>query len=378
MTLMLVWLAAMACNLPLGVVKPQPQSASSPAATAAASQPQAPASSVTATPEDYLLQPDPLDHLLRLRSIEFNLTTTRPDGTSRSLDGEIDSAGNMDLKFNYKGFDLTGLPQGFDTKWIPTEAEVFVLGGKGYQPDEQNPDWKNTPFDDDYVQTLSQELHGMDGPSLWLNLLPPGSIKPAGNETVGGFAADKYSIAGSVDGETITGTIWEEPQADALVQAELHIPAALLSAPDQPQPGEMIIILKAQKAEVNPVTLANYQGPLATQGPQPTQGPLPTQGPQPTASSSQSNLPSDIPRYPGATESGNAGMPMTQMQTTDPAAKVAQFYTQQMGAENWTLTNTSPAGNAIVQSWEKDNRMADIMIMSSGGTTQITITVTNQ
>jgi hypothetical protein len=39
------------------------------------------------------------------------------------------------------------------------------------------------------------------------------------------------------------------------MQAELHIPAALISTPDQPQSGELTITLKTEKADVPPVTL---------------------------------------------------------------------------------------------------------------------------
>jgi hypothetical protein len=41
MTMILVWTTAIACNLPLGLIRPPPQSTSSPTATAAGSQPQA-------------------------------------------------------------------------------------------------------------------------------------------------------------------------------------------------------------------------------------------------------------------------------------------------------------------------------------------------
>ncbi len=130
-----------------------------------------------------------------------------------------------------------------------------MIGDKAYSPNDQDPTWRTTPFDDAYPASLSLELHRWESPAFWLNVLPAGSIQPAGSESVGGFTADKYTVHGTVNGQTITGTLWEEPQADALVQAELHIPAALLSAPSQPQAGEMLITLKAHKADIAPAVL---------------------------------------------------------------------------------------------------------------------------
>lgn len=285
-TLMLVWMIAIAC-----VFTPRPpstpsQPASGPTAPAAAQpSPSAPvpaatepspniAPTQTGVAQDELLQPDPLDHLLGMRSVQFTLSVTRPDGTIRSLDAEIDSAGNMHITFGYQGFDLTGMPKDYDPKALPSSAELYVIGGKAYLPDDLDPNWKTTPFDENYPATLTLELHGLEGPALWLDLLPAGSIQPAGQESVGGFAADKYNVDGSVDGQKISGTLWEEPQADALVQAELHIPAALLSPPNQPLPGEMLITLKAQKADIAPIKLP--PAPAGTSGATPPAGATPS------------------------------------------------------------------------------------------------------
>ena len=265
-TLILIWMTAMACAFGQHPTNSPSQPGSGPTAPAAiqpiapsplpaATEPSINVPTQAVTSQDEILQPDPLDHLLEMRSIQFNLTVTRLDGTIRSLDAEIDSAGNMHLIFGYQGFDLTGMPKDFDPKALPASAEIFVIGSKAYLPDAQDPKWQTTPFDENYPASLSLELHGLESPALWLNILPPGSIQPAGQETVGGFAADKYSVDGKVDGQMISGTLWEEPQADALVQAELHIPAALLSPPDQPVSGEMLITLKAQKKDVASVVL---------------------------------------------------------------------------------------------------------------------------
>jgi hypothetical protein len=169
----------------------------------------------------------------------------------------------MDLKFNESALEMTDMPKGFDPKALKSDSELLVVGGKAYLSNDQDPTWMSTPVEDNFPQTFAQELHGMESPALWLNMLPDSSIQPAGKDNVGGFLVDKYVVNGKVNNQVISGTLWEEPQSDALVQAELHVPGALLSPPDQPQPGELKIMLKAQKADVPPVTLPPAPPPTA-------------------------------------------------------------------------------------------------------------------
>jgi hypothetical protein len=198
---------------------------------------------------------DPLDHLLMMRSVRIKLDSLRPDGTRRVIDLEIDGQGNMHLKYELPCLDPETMPEGFDPNFLPNSDELYVLGGEVYRPDAQNPAWRTTPLSDEYLQRISMQFHGADSPALWLDVLPEGSIQAAGNETVGGFAAEKYTVHGMLEEQVITGTLWFEPQADALIQAELHIPAALISTPDRPQSGELTITLNTEKADVSPVTL---------------------------------------------------------------------------------------------------------------------------
>ena len=259
---LLVVLVSLACALPQ-LPGPQKIAGSAPGPTSEPGASSAQATPAAANSPDEILQPDPLDHLLALHSVQINLDISRPDGTSRSIQISTDKNGNMVLKFKQSAPDAANLPQGFDPKALKTDSELLVLGGKAYVRSDQDPNWMGTPVDDNYPQTLAQELHGMDGPALWLNLLPDGSIQPAGQETVGGFAADKYTVNGKVQDQVISGTLWEEPQSDALVQAELHVPGALLSDPAQPEKGELKIVLKAQKADVPAVVLPPAPPPTA-------------------------------------------------------------------------------------------------------------------
>ena len=199
-----------------------------------------------------------------MRSIKINLTTRRPDGSIQVLDVEIDPAGSLHAAYSVPPMSPTWLPKGFDPKQLPTSREVFAIGGKVYQPNPQNPDWKDAPLQADYAQTLAEELHSPDGPALYLDLLAEGSIQAAGKDNVGGFAADKYQVNGQAAGQPISGTIWFEPRADALVQAELSVPGALYGSPG----GQLKITLKAQKASISPLKLPDI--PMAAPLPKST------------------------------------------------------------------------------------------------------------
>jgi hypothetical protein len=259
--LLLAWILLLSCSwlpLPAGVTPPPVNAPKQATGEATRASSQAVPGAETVTPgieETGTTEPDPLDRLLAMRSIKFNLTSLKWDGSSHSIDVEIDSAGNMHVKHSPPVIDPALLPNGFDPKMLPPSHEVYVVDGKAYHLSEQNPDWITTPVYENYIQMLAQEMHGPDGPAIWLDMLPAGSIHAAGKDNVGGFGADKYTVNGQIDGQSISGTIWFEPQADALVQAELHIPASLLSDPTQPQKGELKISLNAQKANVPLVSL---------------------------------------------------------------------------------------------------------------------------
>jgi hypothetical protein len=215
-------------------------------------QPQANSDTLPATANT---KTNPLQRLLDLRSIQFTLATARPDGSRRTIETQIDAVGNMHVKILFDGYALNKLPDGFNIKMMPASSEVYVIDGKAYRPSLQDTDWRNTPVNDDFKMGLLTWLHGSDSPSLWLDLLPPGSIKKVGNESIGSFNAIKYSINGSVGNQNISGTLWEETQTNALVQAELHIPAALTGIAEKAQGKELTITLTVQKTTVPTITL---------------------------------------------------------------------------------------------------------------------------
>jgi hypothetical protein len=199
--------------------------------------------------------PDPLGNLLQMRSVRIDLTGLRPDGTSRSIQVEIDNIGNMHLQYTLPGITIADLPEGIDLSGVRTGYQIYVINGKAYAPSESDPNWVTNPVNTDYVPVLSSQMHGLEGFTTWLDILPTGSLQAAGNETLGGFSTDKYSVNGIVDSQQITGILWYDTETHALVKAELHIPAILNSDPANPESGEFLVTLDAEKAEITPVTL---------------------------------------------------------------------------------------------------------------------------
>ncbi len=140
---------------------------------------------------------------------------------------------------------------------------------------------------------------------------------------------------------------------------------------------DLTILLDSSSGSLEVSVILNKSA-LAVRPPTETPGPSPTTGLQQTVNPSQSGLPADVPLYPGATELANPGVPATLLQTADSATQVAQFYSQQMAANNWVLLSSSTTGGIINQGWQKDTRMAMITIQPAGSITRITIAIQNE
>lgn len=126
------------------------------------------------------------------------------------------------------------------------------------------------------------------------------------------------------------------------------------------------------------VTLALSSQSTQAAGTSAGQTPASPPASKPTENPSQGSLPPDIPSYPGSTELTNQGVPAILLQTSDSATQVAQFYSQQMAANNWVLLSNTTTGGIINQGWQKDTRMAMITIQPAGSITKITIAVQNE
>lgn len=199
--------------------------------------------------------PDPLNKLLGLRSVKISLAGSRSGTGNRSIAAEIDQAGNMHLNYSLPAIQVKDLPAGLSAPEEDTQYEVFVINGSAYVPSEEDPAWKTTPVSRDYFEVLLSRMHGLEGFTLWLDLLPAGSLQAAGSEETGGFSTDKYTVSGTVGGQLITGALWYDKDSHALVKAELHVPASLDSDPAEPETGEILITLDTEKAEITSVTL---------------------------------------------------------------------------------------------------------------------------
>ena len=262
---LIIFLAA-ACTLtPKPTTLPAPSSTENPAAAASPLETE----NSTATEETLVTEstaaanepsaaaaaPDPLNNLLEMRSVKIHLAGLRPDGTSRSIEVEIDAAGNMHLQYTLPAINPADLPEDTNLSTDPTRYEIYVIDGNAYAPSDSDPSWTTNPVDTQYADVLSSQMHGLEGFTTWLDMLPAGSLQAAGSEEVGGFATDKYTVTGTVDSQTISGSLWYDPATHSLVKAELHVPAALNSDPEKPERGEYLITLTTEKAEVTAVAL---------------------------------------------------------------------------------------------------------------------------
>jgi hypothetical protein len=165
---------------------------------------------------------------LALRSIRITLETKRPDGTARTLVAEIDKAGRCRIQ------------------QTPVEA-----GGTAAPGEQARSGAADVPQADDpsALQQLRADLQGSDAPGLWLWILPEGSLVSQGIEQVGGFAAEKFAVRGSVDEQTITGVVWIEPASRTVVRASLNVPGALVGQPDRAATGVLSINLTIEKSD---------------------------------------------------------------------------------------------------------------------------------
>jgi hypothetical protein len=212
----------------------------------------------TAIPVDSsitVIVPDPLNNLLELHSVKITLAALRPDGTSRSIQVEIDDVGNMHLQYTLPAINISDLPENLDFSEVQTGYEIFMIDGKAFSPSESDQSWLTNPVNTDFAPVLSSQFHSLEGFTTWLDMLPAGSLQATAGETVGGFSTDKYLINGTIGGQQITGALWYDQPTHSLVKAELHIPGVLDSSPENPETGEILITLTAEKTQIPLVSL---------------------------------------------------------------------------------------------------------------------------
>jgi len=193
-----------------------------------------------------------LTQTLALRSVKISLDTIYPDGSGTRVSAEVDAAGNYHLKKTFEG----GLPAEFPQAMgePPDSTELYVVQGVAYGPDQSGEIVKAEASG--LASQLETLLRGVNGPGLWINVLPDGSLALQQNaEQKGGFQAAKYAVQGDIEGSAITGAIWVDPENQALIAAELNVPGALVSNPDQPAADPLKINFQVEKAEIAPISV---------------------------------------------------------------------------------------------------------------------------
>jgi hypothetical protein len=87
-----------------------------------------------------------------------------------------------------------------------------------------------------------------------------------------------------------------------------------------------------------------------------------------------SSLPADLPVYPGASVMSQADQVIV-LQTGDSTEKVSAYYEKEMTDLGYTAGETVNSGGMVMLSWQKDQTTLNIVIMSQGSSTMISITV---
>jgi hypothetical protein len=97
-----------------------------------------------------------------------------------------------------------------------------------------------------------------------------------------------------------------------------------------------------------------------------------------TPAPSESNLPQDVPVYPGAENVQSTAGQMTLMQTQDTVEQVVAFYEDQMKSNGWTSMPGSDIGEGSNMQWMKGTKLAVITAMVQDNRTVITIQIIGQ
>lgn len=193
---------------------------------------------------------DMLARTLALRSIRLSLTTTDPDGESRSLTAEIDARGNLHLVEPYDlGAELQATVTPPEAGW--GEFELFIVDGHAYP----RMSGEAVTLDDTYLTTLEATLRSPDGPGMWLLWAGTEELEPAAHEDMGGFSAIRYPVDATLGDGTIQGTIWMDEASLALVRAELSISPALISTSADRAGGPLEIRFEVERSDVPPIEL---------------------------------------------------------------------------------------------------------------------------
>jgi hypothetical protein len=270
----------------------------------------------------------------------------------------------------------------------PASGEVWIAAQGGYvvkytlniqAPAQPDPDGLQAAQTWSYEVSQVNAISGIDLPDGCLPVLTDIPVMTDAQDLMRGNGMTGFTTASSA-AQVVSYFIqnlpplgWKNDQAAP--QGDVNLPFIMTFTKDNQSLS--LTLDKGDPSGVE-VTLALSSSSAQAAETPASQTPVTNQGSQPTANPSESSLPSDIPSYPGSTELANQGVPAIMLQTADSATQVAQFYNQQMAANNWALLSNTTTGGVINQGWQKDTRMAMITIQPVGSITKIIIAVQNE
>lgn len=359
--LLILALAAAACNLPFLSRGPQQRSAPEPSKPLAEPtlegdaietiRQESPVDLETEVPTETEGQPTIdllIENALAQRSVRILLEVTEPTGRVSSTSAEIDAKGNQHLKIRYP----EGSPSlyGEEAGSPPVEIEIFAIDGTVYTTDSRDEE-KLQKTGPELAGKLEQILNGAEGVGLWLRILPEGSLKREGAEQRGGFQAQGFSVHGDINGEIITGEIWIDQGSNGLICANLNVPASLTSY-GVSGTGDLLIRYTMEKTSLSPIEIDPAR--VASDD---IAGPdLPAEGSFPGAAG---DFPEDFPVYPGAavqTEETDLRI----YQADADIETVKSFYEDELPGNGWEAGEEFESTGTFMKEWHRGG--VEIMI----------------
>lgn len=186
---------------------------------------------------------------LVLRSVEMTVQTAFPGGNPERIFISVDASGNQRIEMTTPvPEDSTITPESPD--W--NVYEIFMVGGAAYTRMGRTGSADPAPVENEALRKI---LYAPTGPGMWLILLPEDSFSPAGQETKGGFQAERYAVSGSLDDALIQGEFWVDTETGALVGASLSLAEGLFRPVESGTGGWVTIDFSVEKADVPYITV---------------------------------------------------------------------------------------------------------------------------
>jgi hypothetical protein len=182
--------------------------------------------------------------------VRITLTLDREGDGTRELAAEIDAGGNVRMINTSTGAE-SDIPAELYVGFDALQHEILVIDGHAYRQDGEESAWLPAPGLEDY---LERSLRGSEGPGLWMRLLAA-DRETRGTQAAGAYQAEQFHLAGLVDEAEVSGDIWLDAASGALVRADLEVPGHLYAYSGGGAHYPVVISMKVEPAEIEPVTL---------------------------------------------------------------------------------------------------------------------------